>query len=167
MREGIEDATGRVDCPIYPFDDAVARVKAAATAARALPFPFVLTARAENLIRGNPDLDDTIARLQAYEAAGADVLYAPGLRDIEDIRTVCAALSAPVNVLALPGTPSVEVLSAAGVRRISLGTGFVKTALGAFLRAARDVHDHGTFGSLDGSAVSAEIAAFMQGADPA
>src|SRR3954451_17563966 len=163
----IEDSTSAPGEPIYSFAHAVERIAAGVEAAASLPFPFTLTARAENYLHGRSDLDDTIARLQAFEKAGADVLYAPGLRDIEDIRTVCAALSAPVNVLALPGTPSVEVLSAAGVRRISLGTGFVKTALGAFLRAARDVHEHGTFGSLDGSAVSAEIAAFMQGADPA
>ena len=92
------------------------------------------------------------------------MLYAPGLRDIEDIRTVCAALSQPVNVLALPGAPRVEVLSAAGVRRISLGTGFIDTALGAFLRAARDVHEHGTFGSLDGAATSKDLEPFLEGA---
>jgi 2-methylisocitrate lyase-like PEP mutase family enzyme len=163
----IEDSTSAPGEPIYSFAHAVERIAAGVEAAASLPFPFTLTARAENYLHGRSDLDDTIARLQAFEKAGADVLYAPGLRDIEDIRTVCGAVSAPVNVLALPGTPSVEVLSAAGVRRISLGTGFVKTALGAFLRAARDVHEHGTFGSLDGSAASAEIAAFMQGPDPA
>ena len=92
------------------------------------------------------------------------MLYAPRLRDIEDIRTVCAAVGKPVNVLALPGMPSVEVLADAGVRRISLGTGFIRAAPGAFLRAAREVHEHGTFGSLDGSATARDIEPFMQGA---
>jgi 2-methylisocitrate lyase-like PEP mutase family enzyme len=157
----IEDSTSAPGEPIYSLAHAVERIAAGVEAAAALPFPFTLTARAENYLHGRSDLDDTIARLQAFEKAGADVLYAPGLRDIEDIRTVCAALSAPVNVLALPGAPSVEVLSAAGVRRISLGSGFINTALGALIRAARDVHEHGTFGSLDGSSGSADIAGFM------
>jgi 2-methylisocitrate lyase-like PEP mutase family enzyme len=161
----IEDSTSAPGEPIYTLAHAVERIAAGAEAAAALPFPFMLTARAENYLHGRSDLDDTIARLQAFEKAGADVLYAPGLRDIEDIRTVCASLSKPVNVLALPGAPSVEVLSAAGVRRISLGSGFINTALGALIRAARDVHEHGTFGSLDGSSGSADIAGFMQGAD--
>ena len=133
-------------------------------AAAALPFSFMLTARAENYLHGRSDLDDTIERLQAFDKAGADVLYAPGLRDIEDIRTVCAAVSKPVNVLALPGGPSVELLSAAGVRRVSLGTGLVRTALGAFLRAARDVREHGTFGCLDGAATSKDLEPFLEGA---
>ena len=130
------------------------------------PFTFTLTARAENYLHGRSDLDDTIERLQAFDKAGADVLYAPGLRDIEDIRTVCAAVSKPVNVLALAGGPSVELLSAAGVRRVSLGSGFFNTALGAFLRAARDVHEHGTFGCLDGAATSRDLLPFMEGSDP-
>ena len=160
----IEDSTSSPGGPIYPLSHAVERIAAAVEAAAALPFPFTLTARAENYLHGRSDLDDTIERLQAFDKAGADVLYAPGLRDIEDIRTVCAAVSKPVNVLALPGSPSVEVLSAAGVRRISLGTGFVRTALGAFLRAAREVHDHGTFGCLDGSATADDFGSFMRGA---
>jgi 2-methylisocitrate lyase-like PEP mutase family enzyme len=163
----IEDSTSAPGEPIYSLAHAVERIAAAVEAAAALPFPFTLTARAENYLHGRGDLDDTIERLQAFDKAGADVLYAPGLRDIDDIRTVCAAVSKPVNVLALPGTPSVEVLAAAGVRRISLGTGFVRTALGAFVRAAREVSEHGTFGSLDGSSASADIAAYMRGADPA
>ena len=159
----IEDSTPSPGGPIYPLAHAVERIAAGVEAASALPFPFTLTARAENHLHGRNDLDDTISRLQAFEKAGADVLYAPGLRDIDDIRAVCTALAKPVNVLALPGCPSVEVLAAAGVRRISLGTGFVRTALGAFLRAAREVHDHGTFGSLDGSATSRDLDPFMLG----
>jgi 2-methylisocitrate lyase-like PEP mutase family enzyme len=158
----IEDSTASAGGPIYPLAHAVARIEAAVAAAAALPFPFTLTARAENFLHGISDLDDTIARLRAFDEAGADVLYAPALRDIEDIRAVCAAVSKPVNVLALPGMPSVEVLAAAGVRRISLGTGFIRTAQGAFLRAAREVHDHGTFGCLDGSATSRDIDPFLQ-----
>jgi 2-methylisocitrate lyase-like PEP mutase family enzyme len=158
----IEDSTPTPGDPIYPLAQAVERIAAGVEAAAALPFPFMLTARAENYLHGRSHLDDTIERLQAYEKAGADVLYAPGLLDIDDIRTVCTSLTKPVNVLALPGSPSVELLSAAGVRRISLGTGFIRTAQGAFLRAAREVHEHGTFGSLDGSAVSREINAFMR-----
>jgi len=159
----IEDSTSAPGEPIYSLSHAVERIAAGVEAAAALPFAFTLTARAENYLHGRGDLDDTIERLQAFDKAGADVLYAPGLRDIEDIRTVCASVSKPVNALALPGTPSVEVLSAAGVRRISLGSGFINTALGALIRAARDVHEHGTFGSLDGSSGSADIAGFMQG----
>jgi 2-methylisocitrate lyase-like PEP mutase family enzyme len=158
----IEDSTSTAAGPIYSLSHAVERIAAGVEAAAALPFPFTLTARAENYLHGRSDLDDTIERLQAFEKAGADVLYAPGLLDIDDIRTVCTSLARPVNVLALPGSPSVELLSAAGVRRISLGTGFIRTAQGAFLRAAREVHDHGTFGGLDGSAVSREINAFMR-----
>jgi 2-methylisocitrate lyase-like PEP mutase family enzyme len=158
----IEDSTSAEGEPIYPRSQAVERIAAAVEAAESLPFPFTLTARAENYLHGHSDLDDTIERLQAFDKAGAHVLYAPGLLDIEDIRTVCASVAKPVNVLALPGSPSVELLSAAGVRRISLGTGFIRTAQGAFLRAAREVHDHGTFGGLDGSAVSREINSFMR-----
>jgi 2-methylisocitrate lyase-like PEP mutase family enzyme len=160
----IEDATGRADRPIYDRAHAIERVTAAVEAARAGAFPFVLTARAENFLHGRPDLDDTIARLQAFEAAGADVLYAPGLRDLETIRHVCGALSKPVNVLmALPGMPlSVEQLAAAGVRRISLGSALSRAALGAVLAAAREIQAHGTFGFIDSAASSAEISAFMQ-----
>jgi 2-methylisocitrate lyase-like PEP mutase family enzyme len=160
----IEDATGRPDQPIYERAHAIARVAAAVEAARAGAFPFVLTARAENFLHGRPDLDDTIARLQAFEAAGADVLYAPGLRDLETIRQVCAALSKPVNVLmALPGMPlSVEQLAAAGARRISLGSALSRAALGAVLRAAREIQEQGTFGFIDAAASSAEIGGFMQ-----
>jgi 2-methylisocitrate lyase-like PEP mutase family enzyme len=157
----IEDSTSAPGDPIYPLSQAVERIAAAVEAAASLRFPFTLTARAENYLHGRPDLDDTIERLQAYDKAGADVLYAPWLRDIEDIRTVCAAVSRPVNVLALPGGPSVELLAAAGVRRVSIGAGFARVALGAFLRAAREVREHGTFGCLDGAATGKDLDPFM------
>jgi 2-methylisocitrate lyase-like PEP mutase family enzyme len=129
---------------IYPFDAAVERVAAAVEAAGRLPFPFTLTARAENLIRNNPDLDDTIARLQAFERAGADVLYAPGLRDAEQVRTVCVAVSRPVNVLA-HARLTVADIAAAGARRISVGGSLAWVAAGALLEAATELRDHGTF----------------------
>jgi 2-methylisocitrate lyase-like PEP mutase family enzyme len=144
----IEDATGDPLHPIYEFDLAVERIAAAATAAHDLPFPFMLVARAENYLHGRPDLDDTIRRLQAFEAAGAEVLYAPGITSPEDIRTVCASLRKPVNVLmGLKSAPqlSVSELGALGVRRVSLGSGFSRAALTAFLHAAREVIDDGTF----------------------
>ena len=143
----IEDATGDPQRPIYDFQHAVERVAAAAEAARALPFPFVLVGRAENFLHGRPDLDDTIRRLQAFEAAGANSLYAPGLTKAEDIRTVCAAVSKPVNVVMglKSGSFSVEELAALGVRRISVGSALSRAALGAFIRAAREMLDHGTF----------------------
>jgi 2-methylisocitrate lyase-like PEP mutase family enzyme len=157
----IEDATTRPDDPIYPVTEAAERVAAAAEAARALPFPFVLTARAENYLYGRRDLEDTIARLRAYEAAGADVLYAPGLRDVDEIRAVCAAVSRPVNVLALRGGPSLDALAAAGVRRVSIGGGFAVAALGAFLRAATEVRERGTFGFLDENVATGDLDRFM------
>jgi 2-methylisocitrate lyase-like PEP mutase family enzyme len=143
----IEDATGDPQRPIYDFQHAVERVAAAAEAARALPFPFVLVGRAENFVHGRPDLDDTIRRLQAFEAAGADALYAPGLTRAEDIRTVCATVGKPVNVLmGLKGVSfSVAELAALGVRRISVGSALTRAALGVFLRAAREMREHGTF----------------------
>ncbi|MGF6770693.1 2-methylisocitrate lyase-like PEP mutase family enzyme [Paraburkholderia sp. GAS199] len=143
----IEDATGRADEPIYPFDAAVERVRAAVEAARALPFPFTLTARAENYLNGRPDLDDTIRRLQAFQEAGADVLYAPGLKSREDIAAVVAALDRPVNVLmGLQGVLlGFDELRALGVRRVSVGGSLARAALGAFLRAAHEMRDHGTF----------------------
>jgi 2-methylisocitrate lyase-like PEP mutase family enzyme len=159
----IEDATGDPERPIYDAMLAAERIAAAAEAARALPFPFTLTARAENLLHGRPDLDDTIRRLQAFEAAGAHVLYAPGLRDLDTIRTVCATVGKPVNVImGLAGTAfSVEDLAAAGVRRISLGSALARIALGAFLRAAREVKERGTFTFAESAAPFAEIAPFM------
>ena len=144
----IEDATGRPDDPIYPMEVAVARVKAAAATARALPFPFVLTARAENLLHGRPDLPDTVARLQAFAEAGADVLYAPGLTTRDQISTVVRATAPrPVNVLMglAGGTFTVAELSNLGVKRISLGSALARMAYGAFLRGAREVASNGTF----------------------
>ncbi|MFM0736228.1 isocitrate lyase/phosphoenolpyruvate mutase family protein [Paraburkholderia xenovorans] len=143
----IEDATGRADAPIYPFEAAVERVRAAVEAARALPFPFTLTARAENYLNGRPDLDDTIRRLQAFQNAGADVLYAPGLKTRDEIAAVVSSLDRPVNVLmGLQGVVlSFDELQALGVRRVSVGGSLARAALGAFLRAAYEMRDHGTF----------------------
>ncbi len=157
----IEDATGDPADPIFPFSLAVERVAAAAEAARALP--FVLTARAENFLHGRPDLDDTIRRLQAFEAAGADVLYAPGLTDIEAIRTVCAAVTKPVNVvMGLAGKAfSVSELQAAGVKRISVGGSFARAALGALVRAATEVKEHGTFGYAADAMPAREAEGYM------
>ena len=145
----IEDATGDPAHPIYEFEHAVERIAAAAAAARALPYPFMLVARAENYLHGRADLDDTIRRLQAFEAAGAEVLYAPGITLAEDIRTVCGSVSKPVNVLmGLKGVPllSVRELGELGVRRISLGSGFCRAAMTACCKAAREVMNQGTFG---------------------
>jgi len=143
----IEDTTGDPRRPIYDFQHAVERVAAAVESARALPFPFVLVGRAENFLHGRPDLDDTIRRLQAFEAVGADVLFAPGLTKAEDIRAVCAAVSKPVNVvMGLKSVSfSVAELAALGVRRISVGSALSRAALGAFVRAAREIREHGTF----------------------
>lgn len=143
----IEDATGRKDDPVYGFDLSVARVKAAVAAARALPFPFMLTARAENFSYGRPDMADTIRRLQAYQDAGADVLYAPGLKTLEDIRTIVRSVDRPVNVVVGLHAASwtVEELAALGVKRISLGSSLSRAALGAVLRAVSEIKDHGSF----------------------
>jgi len=143
----IEDATGRADEPVYPFEAAVERVRAAVVAARALPFPFTLTARSENYLVGRPDLDDTIRRLQAYQQAGADVLYAAGVKTRDEIAAVVGALERPVNVLmGLQGVVlSFDELRALGVRRVSVGGSLARAALGAFLRAAHEMRDHGTF----------------------
>jgi 2-methylisocitrate lyase-like PEP mutase family enzyme len=136
---------------LYPLEQAVERVAAAVAAARSLPFPFTLTARAENHIRGNPDLDDTIARLRAYERAGADVLYAPGLRGGDEIRTVCSAVSRPVNVLARPGLTLREI-AGAGAQRISVGGALTWTAVEAMAAAATAIRDEGDFSGLGGMA---------------
>lgn len=143
----IEDATGDAARPLYDFAHAVERIAAAVEAARALPVPFVLVARAENFLHGRPDLDDTIRRLQAFEAAGADALFAPGLTTAEQIRTVCQAVTRPVNVVMglKGGTLSVAELAALGVRRISVGSSLSRAALGAFLRAALEMKEDGTF----------------------
>jgi 2-methylisocitrate lyase-like PEP mutase family enzyme len=143
----IEDSTGRRDDPVYEIGHAVERVRAAVEAARARPFPFTLTARAENFIVGRPDLADTIRRLQAYQEAGADVLYAPGLATRDDIAAVVGAVDRPVNVLM--GLPGVELtlaeLSDLGVKRVSVGSNLARVALGAFVRAAREMREQGTF----------------------
>lgn len=149
----IEDATGEASRPIYDFSLAVERVAAAAEAAHALPFPFVLVGRSENFLHGKPDLDDTIRRLQAFEAAGADALYAPGLTSAEQVRAVCSAVHKPVNVLmgvkhSNGKLLSVAELAALGVRRISVGGALSRAALGAFMRAATELHDRGTFDFL-------------------
>jgi len=161
----IEDATGDPKRPIYAFEHAVERVAAAAEAAHALPFPFVLVGRAENYLHGRPDLDDTIRRLQAFEAAGADVLYAPGLTRAEDIRAVCASVRKPVNVLAgaKDAAFSVPELAALGARRISVGAVLIRAALGAFLRAAREIREQGTFGFVGEAIPFDEATALVTG----
>ena len=160
----IEDATGDEAKPIYEFDHAVERIVAAAEAAKSLKFPFMLVARAENYLHGRPDLDDTIKRLQAFEKAGAAVLYAPGLTVAEDIRTVCASVTRPVNVLmGLKGVPRLTVkdLGELGVRRISVGSGFSRAALTAFLHAAREVIDDGTFEFADETLYISDLTAMF------
>jgi 2-methylisocitrate lyase-like PEP mutase family enzyme len=143
----IEDATGDASQPIYDFALAVERVQAAVEVARALPFRFVLTARAENLLHGRVDLDDTIRRLQAFEKAGADVLYAPGVRDLATIRTVAASVGKPINVVMSAADPSITLaeLADAGVKRVSVGGALSRLALAAFLRGAREMRDKGGF----------------------
>ena len=133
---------------LYAFDHAVERVAAAVEAARALGFPFVLTARAENHLRGNPDLDDTIARLQAFERVGADCLYAPGLRTVDEIHAVCAAVGKPVNVLAVPSLTAGEIFGA-GAQRISVGGRLAWVAVAALATAAEQMRDEGSFALLD------------------
>ncbi|MHC2626836.1 2-methylisocitrate lyase-like PEP mutase family enzyme [Bradyrhizobium huanghuaihaiense] len=143
----IEDFTGDPRKPIYDFQLAVERVQAAVEAARALPFPFTLTARAENLLKGNNDLDDTIRRLQAFEAAGADVLYSPGVHDLETIRTVVSSVKRPFNLVMGFADPTltVEQIAAAGVKRISVGGAMARVALAAFLKSAREMKENGSF----------------------
>ena len=141
----IEDASRDPRKPIYEIGHATERMAAAVEAARALPFPFVLVGRAENYLHGRPDLDDTIKRLQAYEKAGADALYAPGLSRPEDIRTVCASVSKPVNVLVTGTDMTVKELAALGVRRISVGSALSRAALGALVRAGKEMLESGTF----------------------
>lgn len=147
----IEDATGDTARPLFEFNLAVERVAAAVEAARALPFPFTLTARTENFLRGNPDLDDTIRRLQAFERAGADVLFSPGLPDIESVRLVCQSLSKPFNfMVGIKGKSfTVAALEAAGVRRISLATSLYRAAMAGLREAAQEVGQGGTFGYLE------------------
>jgi len=146
----IEDCTGRDDQPIYDFAHAVERVQAAAEMARSLPVPFMLTARAENFLHGRRDLDDTIRRLQAFEAAGTDVLYAPGLHSLEEIRTVVQSVKRPVNVVMGFADPSLtlEQLGSVGVRRVSIGGGLSRIALQAFMQAAEEMRQ-GRFGFVE------------------
>jgi 2-methylisocitrate lyase-like PEP mutase family enzyme len=145
----IEDATGDPDAPIYELGLARERVAAAAEAAHSGPVPLVLTARAENHLHARDDLADTIARLQAFEEAGADVVFAPGLRRPEDIRAVVESVGVPVNVLAVPGVPPVGELAEAGVRRVSVGGAFAFAALAALTEAATELRDAGTYGYLE------------------
>ena len=160
----VEDATGYKERPLFDLQEAIDRVAAAADAARSLPFPFTLTARTENFLRGKPDLDDTIKRLQAFERAGADVLMAPGLPDLAAVRTVCSALSKPFNFMAgIKGKSfSVAQLEAAGVRRISLATSLYRAAMTGLLNAAREVSDHGTFSYIDNTIATPDFNAFLR-----
>ena len=160
----IEDATGDATLPLFDIGLATERIAAAAAAARALPFKFMLTARAENFLRGNPNLDDTIKRLQAFEKAGADVLFAPGLPDLNAVRTVCAALIKPVNfMVGIKGKSfSVAELEAAGVKRISLATSLYRAAMTGLFDAAMEIKSQGTFGYLDHALPSPKLAEFMK-----
>lgn len=160
----IEDYTGDPADPIYPFDLAVARVREAARVAHALPVPLLLTARAENLIHGRVDLADTIRRLQAFEAAGADVLYAPGLRTLDDVRAVVAAVHRPVNVVTgwLEHDISVAQLAEAGAKRISVGGSLSRLVLATFLRAAHAMREDGSFAWMRDMAAMAEVAKLMR-----
>jgi 2-methylisocitrate lyase-like PEP mutase family enzyme len=160
----IEDATGRADEPIYERKHAAERVRAAAEAARALPFPFTLTARAENFLHGLPHIKDTIERLESYQEAGAQVLYAPGLASRDDIAAVVRSLDRPVNVvMGLRGVQlSLAELSAIGVKRISVGSALCRAALGAFLRAADEMRQKGTFTFAADAANSRDISAIFE-----
>jgi 2-methylisocitrate lyase-like PEP mutase family enzyme len=159
----IEDSTKRADEPLFEIAEAAERIRAAAEVAHSLEFPFTLTARAENFLVGKPDLDDTIRRLQAYQEAGADVLYAPGLKTRDEIATVVQSVDRPVNVLmGLPGVPlTLSDLSTLRVKRISVGAALARTALGAFLRAANEMREHGTFNFVDDAVSSREISAML------
>ncbi|MFK0690418.1 oxaloacetate decarboxylase [Mesorhizobium sp. IMUNJ 23033] len=165
----LEDHTGRREDPIYGFELAVERIEAAAQARRALSDDFVLTARCENFLWGRPDLDDTVLRLQAFEKAGADVLYAPGLHDLGMIRTVCGAVTKPVNVvMGMPGaTFGVAELADAGVKRISVGSALARLAFGSFVRAAREMRSAGTFRFSEQAMGFAELEGFFTGSTKA
>jgi 2-methylisocitrate lyase-like PEP mutase family enzyme len=160
----IEDSTNHSDDPIYGFDFAVERIQAAVGVARSLAFPFVLTARSENYLHGRKDLNDTIRRLQAFQEAGADVLYAPGMTSMDEIATLVRSVDRPVNVLA--GMQGVHFdlaeLSRVGVRRVSVGGALTRVALGAFLRAAREMKQHGTFTFVDEPVSSGEISNLLR-----
>jgi len=154
----VEDFGRDPDDQIYPLELAAERVRAAADVAHRGPVHLVLTARAENHIRGRPDLDDTIARLRAYQEAGADVLFAPGLADPDEIRAVVQAVDLPVNVLARPGAPTVSELGALGVKRVSVGGAFAFAALGAVVQAALELREHGTYGFWERAAPGSQAA---------
>ena len=160
----IEDATGNPDRPIYDFGLAVERVQAAVEVAQSLPVPFMLTARAENLLHGRLDLDDTIRRLQAFEKAGADVLYAPGVKDLATIRTVVSAVTRPVNVVMSAADPAITVaeLAQVGVKRISVGGALSRLALAAFLKGAREMKDSGGFTWVRDTVPSRELKAVFK-----
>jgi 2-methylisocitrate lyase-like PEP mutase family enzyme len=160
----IEDATGDKARPLFDFEQAVERVAAAVQAARKHSFPFTLTARAEGFLRGKPDLDDVLRRLQAFEKAGADVLMAPGLPDLASVRSVCAALGKPFNFMAgIKGKSfSVAELEAAGVRRISVATSFYRAAMSGLADAAREVKEHGSFGYLERTMTTPDLNGFLR-----
>ena len=160
----VEDATGNKDKPLYDLDFAVERVKAAVGAARSTGFPFMLTARTENFLRGNPSLDDTIRRLQAFEKAGADVLMAPGLPDLDSVHKVCQSVSKPVNfMVGIKGKSfSVPELEKAGVKRISLATSLFRAAMTGLFEAAREVKESGTFGYIERSLATPDLMKHMQ-----
>src|SRR3954470_22584077 len=159
----IEDSTGRTNDPIYEHNLAVERVRAAVEVTHSLPFPFMLTARAENYLVGRPDIKDPIKRLQAYQEAGADVLYAPGITIKDEIAAVVSSVDRPVNVvMGLQGVQlSLAELSAIGVRRVSVGSALSRAALGAFLRAAREMREHGTFDFSDEAVSYRDISAMF------
>jgi len=159
----IEDSTGNPERPLYDFGLAVERIAAGAVAARALPFPFMLTARAHNFLYPEPSLDETIRRLRAFEEAGADVLFAPGLPDIAAVRAVCAAVSKPFNFMAgIKGKSfPVSELAAAGVKRISLATSLYRAAMSGLIDAAREVRDSGQFGFVERAAATPELHRLM------
>lgn len=162
----IEDSTNRNDDPIYAFEHSVDRIRAAVEEVRKLPFPFMLTARAENYLHGRKDLADTIKRLQAFQEAGADVLYAPGMTDVAEIATMTRSVDRPVNVLAgMQGVHfDVDGLSRIGVKRISVGGALTRIAFAAVIRAAREMKEHGTFTFVDEPITSREIAALISSA---
>jgi len=159
----IEDATGNPDSPVFGLSQATDRIAAAAEAARKTPCGFVLTARAENYLHGRADLDDTIRRLQAYEQAGADVLFAPGLPDLDAVRTVCQSVSRPVNfMVGMKGRSfPIQVLEAAGVRRISLATSLYRAALTGFLAAAREIRNEGAFDYVNTTLTTADLVQYL------
>lgn len=161
----IEDFSGDLEKPVYEFSHAVERVAAAVEAARSLKRDFVFTARAENFLHGRPDLDDTIRRLQAFEKAGADVLYAPGLTDIETVRTLCSAVSKPVNVLAQPGF-SLAALAEAGAKRVSLGSKLTNFTFGMLERAANEMVRDGTFEFSRDAMAFARLQRMFSGGQP-